>query len=75
MLDKAQYFSLPWEMKLQSPDQVQINPEQIPEDRLREADMDAETAKSWYTNYLYRGPGEELLRIDLYGDTGCTERK
>ena len=67
MLDKAQYFGLPWEMKLLSPDQVQINPEQIPEDRLREADMDAETAKSWYTNYLYRGPGGELLRIDLYG--------
>lgn len=57
MLDKAQYFGLPWEMKLLSPDQVQINPEQVPEDRLREADMDAETAKSWYTNYLYRGPG------------------
>lgn len=74
MLEKAQYFGLPWELKQVDPGQVDINPEQEPSELLSDAGMDAETAKTWYTTYIYRDKGRDLagdnmdiIRIDLYG--------
>ena len=74
MLDTAQYFGLPWEMKPIEPSQVETDPEQEPSELLVASGMDAETAKSWYTGYIYRdtdrdiaGDNMDIIRIDLYG--------
>lgn len=74
MLETAQYFGLPWEMKPIDPNQVEIDPEQEPSELLAEAGMDAETAKTWYTGYCYRdtdrdiaGDNMDIIRIDLLG--------
>ena len=69
MLETAQYFGLPWEMN-----QVEINPEHEPSELLTTAGMDAETAKNWYTDYVYRdtdrdiaGDNMDIIRIELFG--------
>ncbi len=74
MLETAQYFGLPWEMKQLDPSQVDINPEQEPSELLATAGMDAETAKNWYTDYVYRdtdrdiaGDNMDFIRIELFG--------
>ena len=74
MLETAQYFGLPWEMKQLDPSQVEINPEQEPSELLATAGMDAETAKNWYTDYVYRdtdrdiaGDNMDIIRIELFG--------
>ena len=74
MLYMAQRFGLPWEMEQRRPDEVEIDPNQEPVELLREAGMDAETAKTWYTGYEYRdrerdiaGDNMDIIRIELYG--------
>ena len=70
MLETAQYFGLPWEMKQTDPPPAEIAPNREPTELLAEAGMDAEAAKSWYTGYLYQDKekdSENRLRIDLYG--------
>ena len=74
MLETAQYFGLPWEMRTGDPGQMEIDPEREPTELLAAAGMDADTAKTWFTGYTYRGEGSEsageqrdLFRIDLYG--------
>ena len=74
MLETAQYFGLPWDMKQGDPENMKIDPNQAPQELLRDAGMDAETAKSWYTDYIYRDPDRDLagdnmdiIRIELYG--------
>ena len=74
MLDTAQYFGLPWEMKQVDPSQVETDPGQEPSELLAASGMDAETAKSWYTGYIYRdtnrdlaGDNMDIIRIDLFG--------
>ena len=74
MLVTAQVFGLPWEMKQLDPSQVEINPEQEPSELLATAGMDAETAKNWYTDYVYRdtdrdiaGDNMDIIRIELFG--------
>ncbi len=67
MLDKAKYFGLPWEMRQLRPDQVQVIPDETPEVLLAKAKMDSDTAKSWYTDYFYRGSGGDMAWINLYG--------
>ena len=61
MLETAQYFGLPWEMKQLDPSQVEINPEQEPSELLATAGMDAETAKNWYTDYVYRDTDRDFV--------------
>ncbi len=74
MLETAQYFGLPWEMKQVDPSQAEINPEQEPSELLAAAGMDAETAKTWYTGYTYRntdrdiaGDNMDIIRVELFG--------
>ncbi|MCR5137141.1 MAG: hypothetical protein K6C12_08580 [Oscillospiraceae bacterium] len=74
MLYVAQRFGLPWEMKQRRPDEVEIDPKQEPDELLKEAGMDAETAKTWFTGYEYRdtkrnvaGDNMDIIRIELYG--------
>ncbi len=74
MLDTAQYFGLPWEMKHVDPSQVEIDPEQEPSKLLAAAGMDAENAKTWYTGYTYRntdrdiaGDNMDIIRVELFG--------
>lgn len=74
MLDTAQYFGLPWEMKQVDPSQVEIEPEQEPSKLLAAAGMDAENAKTWYTGYTYRntdrdiaGDNMDIIRVELFG--------
>ena len=67
MLDKARYFGLPWEMKQLSPEQVQMIPDETPDLLLAEAKMDSETARTWYTDYFYRGSSGDMAWINLYG--------
>ena len=74
MLYMAQRFGLPWELKQARPDEAEIDPDQEPKELLKEAGMDAETAKSWYTGYEYRdrdrdiaGDNMDIIRIELYG--------
>ena len=74
MLYVAQRFGLPWEMKQRRPDEAEIDPKQEPDELLKEAGMDAETAKVWFTGYEYRdrdrdiaGDNMDIIRIELYG--------
>ena len=74
MLDTAQYFGLPWEMKQVDPANLEIDPNREPQELLQDAGMDAETAKTWFTSYIYRDPGRDIagdnmdiIRIELYG--------
>ena len=74
MLYIAQRHGLPWEMQQRSPDEVDVDPKQEPDELLKEAGMDAETADSWFTGYEYRnrdrdiaGDNMDIIRIDLYG--------
>lgn len=74
MLKMAQYFGLPWDMKPVDPENMEINPIQEPLEFLRKAGMDAETANSWFTSYIYRDPDRDvaedsmdIIRIELYG--------
>ena len=74
MLYVAQRFGLPWEMKQRKPDEVNIDPKQEPDELLKEAGMDAETADNWFTGYEYRdrdrdiaGDNMDIIRIELYG--------
>ncbi len=74
MLETAQYFGLPWEMKQVDPSQAEIDPELEPSELLAAAGMDAETAKTWYTGYAYRdtdrdiaGDNMDIIRIELFG--------
>lgn len=74
MLDTAQYFGLPWEMKAVEPSQVETDLKQEPSELLAASGLDAETAKNWYTGYIYRdtdrdiaGDNMDIIRIDLYG--------
>ena len=76
MLETAQYFGLPWDMKQIDPESVETVPGQEPLDLLSDAGMDAEAAKSWFTGYIYRDPDRDIagdnmdiIRIELYG--GC----
>ncbi|MBQ3371699.1 MAG: hypothetical protein IJG40_01015, partial [Oscillospiraceae bacterium] len=52
---------------------IQI-PDREPQELLAAAGMDAETAKNWYTGYVYRdtdrdiaGDNMDIIRIDLFG--------
>ena len=74
LLETAQYFGLPWEMRQDDPGEVEIDPDQKPLELLTEAEMDEETAKTWFTGYIYRnrdrdlaGDNTDIIRIDLYG--------
>ena len=74
MLETAQYFGLPWELKQVDPSQVEIDPEQEPSTLLAAAGMDAENAKTWYTGFTYRntdrdiaGDNLDIIRVELFG--------
>ena len=62
MLYIAQRHGLPWEMKQRSPDEVDVDPKQEPDELLKEAGMDAETADSWFTGYEYRNRDRDMGR-------------
>ena len=84
MLVTAQVFGLPWEMKQVDQENMEIDtaqelpavqiPDREPQELLNSAGMDAETAKNWFTGYIYRnrdrdiaGDNMDIIRIDLYG--------
>ena len=84
MLVTAQVFGLPWEMKQVDQENMEIDtaqelpavqiPDREPQELLNSAGMDAETAKNWFTGYIYRnrdrdiaGDNMDIIRVDLFG--------
>ena len=64
----------PWEMRPGDPGQIKTDPEREPSELLAAAGMDAETAKNWFTGYIYRnrdrdiaGDNMDIIRIELFG--------
>lgn len=70
MLVTAQVFGLPWEMKQVDQENLEIDtdqdlpviqiPDREPQELLAAAGMGAETAKNWYTGYVYRDTDRDI---------------